>query len=301
MRNLTINLRFGPRLLGALLAITLITVGGSAVLRANNHDTEQIHACASSKAVRFVDDAEACKGRETRVSWNIRGPQGETGAPGAEGLQGPQGDLGPDGPRGFQGELGPVGPIGLQGPQGLQGIPGPAGADGQDGALSLAGLRCDDGDYLVGFDGAGGLICQTLPAADSSGTFSSPVEPTATPTSEPSPTATPSSALVHPDCDTGTDMRNWNLKGKYLWGRDFSCHDLSGSNMSYTNLGYADLSKSYLIMVNLTSADLTRANLTDTDLTGADLTDVIWSDTTCPDGTNSDHNGGTCINNPALP
>jgi len=33
------------------------------------------------------------------------------------------------------------------------------------------------------------------------------------------------------------------------------------------------------------------------DLTGADLSNVIWSNTICPDGTNSDDNGDTCVNN----
>ena len=32
-------------------------------------------------------------------------------------------------------------------------------------------------------------------------------------------------------------------------------------------------------------------------LTGADLTGVHWYDTTCPDGTNSDNNGNTCVSN----
>jgi hypothetical protein len=45
------------------------------------------------------------------------------------------------------------------------------------------------------------------------------------------------------------------------------------------------------------------ANLTDANLYGTlgdgvtNWTGVIWSNTTCPDGTNSDSDGGTCINN----
>jgi hypothetical protein len=42
--------------------------------------------------------------------------------------------------------------------------------------------------------------------------------------------------------------------------------------------------------------DLTRANLRAADVTGQSaLTNAIYNDTTCPDGTNSDDNGGTCI------
>ena len=54
----------------------------------------------------------------------------------------------------------------------------------------------------------------------------------------------------------------------------------------------ADLSNA-----DLTSADLTYANLRDADLTGANLTDVYWDNTMCPDGTNSDDHGYTCVNN----
>jgi len=31
-------------------------------------------------------------------------------------------------------------------------------------------------------------------------------------------------------------------------------------------------------------------------LSGANLADVTWSSTACPDGTNSDGDGGTCVN-----
>lgn len=51
--------------------------------------------------------------------------------------------------------------------------------------------------------------------------------------------------------------------------------------------------------MDLNGADLTGANLTGADLKGATLEgailrNVIWGKTTCPDGTISDSNGGTC-------
>ena len=46
---------------------------------------------------------------------------------------------------------------------------------------------------------------------------------------------------------------------------------------------------------NLKGANLTGANLTRATLTGANLSGVTWSNTTCPDGTNSNNNGGTCL------
>ncbi len=49
--------------------------------------------------------------------------------------------------------------------------------------------------------------------------------------------------------------------------------------------------------VFLAGANLTGAFLTGADLTFAHLDGAIWSNTTCPDGTNSDDDGGTCANN----
>jgi len=53
--------------------------------------------------------------------------------------------------------------------------------------------------------------------------------------------------------------------------------DLSGADLSYARLSYADLSGA--------------------NLNGADLSGVSWYYTTCPDGTRSNDNGNTCVNN----
>ncbi len=39
------------------------------------------------------------------------------------------------------------------------------------------------------------------------------------------------------------------------------------------------------------------SDLSGADLSGADLSGVYWYSTICPDGTNSDDNGDTCVNN----
>jgi len=44
----------------------------------------------------------------------------------------------------------------------------------------------------------------------------------------------------------------------------------------------------------LAGANLTGADLTGAKLQGATLTGAVWSNTTCPDGTNSNDDGGTC-------
>jgi uncharacterized protein YjbI with pentapeptide repeats len=43
--------------------------------------------------------------------------------------------------------------------------------------------------------------------------------------------------------------------------------------------------------------NLSGVDLSGVELRGADLSGVYWYDTTCPDGTNSDNNGNTCVNN----
>ena len=73
-----------------------------------------------------------------------------------------------------------------------------------------------------------------------------------------------------------------------LEGADLSNADLIGAHLAGANLRGANLSGANLRFASLRGADLTGA-----DLTGATLV-VYWGDTTCPDGSNSDDNGGQC-------
>lgn len=102
------------------------------------------------------------------------------------------------------------------------------------------------------------------------------------------------------ECDfAGEDFSGANLKGANLMGADLSLGRFRESNLSGANLSGAQLRRA-----NFTTADFGRANLTGASLVGANLTDahfhfaivdgVEWGDTKCPDGTNSDENGGTC-------
>jgi uncharacterized protein YjbI with pentapeptide repeats len=91
----------------------------------------------------------------------------------------------------------------------------------------------------------------------------------------------------------------WTLIGGYLFGANaylaqaqLSSYDLSGIDLSYDYLYEANLTSTTLTDANLTGAILTNAEVTDATLTG-----VTWSNTTCPDGTNSDSDGDTCVNN----
>ena len=52
----------------------------------------------------------------------------------------------------------------------------------------------------------------------------------------------------------------------------------------------------YVTPMDLTTLDYIRISI-GADLSDADLTNVVWYYTTCPDGTNSNDNGNTCVNN----
>jgi uncharacterized protein YjbI with pentapeptide repeats len=93
--------------------------------------------------------------------------------------------------------------------------------------------------------------------------------------------------------DSGEFQPQTNLTDANLTNADVSGADLEDSNLTGTNL-----SDSYVEDTDLTDANLTGANLTDAEFAGtATLTGVTWSGTICPDGTNSDQDGGTCVSN----
>ena len=96
---------------------------------------------------------------------------------------------------------------------------------------------------------------------------------------------------------------------------NFSSADFSGatmqsvylnqSNLSNANLTNTNLTDVFMSQVNLMNVEWNSSNLTNVDLTHADLTGslnfdtttrtgVVYFNTICPDGTNSDDNGGTC-------
>lgn len=86
----------------------------------------------------------------------------------------------------------------------------------------------------------------------------------------------------------GASMVGATLRNALFVGADFRGADLSGATVHC-----ADFSGARLNGANMTGADLTGTYI------GREkpenLTNVTWSNTTCPDGTNSDDNGGTCL------
>ena len=113
----------------------------------------------------------------------------------------------------------------------------------------------------------------------------------------------------------GQDLQEANLKGVDGTRANFAAAQLQGANLqqgTFTNADFdgADLQEANLQRTDLTgatfvNADLTGANLLGANLTGASLAGatldganvhgVTWSNTTCPDGTNSNSDSGTCV------
>ena len=112
-----------------------------------------------------------------------------------------------------------------------------------------------------------------------------------------------------------SDFTDAQFVGAQLTATEFRYSDMSGVNLTnawiygggdwlMVDLSYADLTNAMMYDLDLRYANLTGADLTGADLAylntsygPADLTGVTWSNTTCPDGTNSDNNGNTCMNN----
>ena len=116
-----------------LVAVPLAALGGAASLAvAAGPDEATIHACKHVRTglVRIVRTSSSCRRIELPVSWNVRGPRGERGAPG------------PAGPQGATGPEGSAGAAGAQGPAGPQGERGPAGQPGAASLSALAGTPC---------------------------------------------------------------------------------------------------------------------------------------------------------------
>jgi hypothetical protein len=98
-----------------------------------------------------------------------------------------------------------------------------------------------------------------------------------------------------------------SLRGQHVAENDFSYANLVGTDFSsdlpelYTNLNRCEFVGADLRYANFKGTGLASIDFTDANLTGADLTEAfeiincVWNNTTCPDDTNSDANGGTCL------
>ena len=112
--------------------------------------------------LRVIDTTKGqkCTDAEVAISWNQKGPKGDTGPAGPAGAAGPKGDTGATGPTGAagpKGDPGPAGADGAAGPKGDTGLAGAAGAagpKGDTGATGPAGAAGEKGDPCLSSDPA---------------------------------------------------------------------------------------------------------------------------------------------------
>jgi uncharacterized protein YjbI with pentapeptide repeats len=93
----------------------------------------------------------------------------------------------------------------------------------------------------------------------------------------------------------GTNLFRANLSRANLPHANLSHANLTRATLVRTNLSHAYLRGAALTGANLTGANLSGARLRGANLTGARITGARFSNTECPDGTNSNRNGGSCV------
>jgi hypothetical protein len=165
---------------------------------------------------------------------------------------------------------------------------GPAGTNGTDGANGASTLTsdgaptgpCTTGDSDIDYTTGEVWQCTRSAWVDTGHSLAGPAGPAGA--------AYNCSATPYP----GIDFAACNLSGANLTGANLTGANLSGANLTGANLTGANLTGANLSNANLSNANLSNAALTGATLAYTDLTGVTWSDTTCPDGTNSNSDGG---------
>jgi hypothetical protein len=114
--------------------------------------------------------------------------------------------------------------------------------------------------------------------------------------------------VVSDGTDSATSLTSLAVTSPTIWGgcviapgtncvgADLSNANLPGASLEGATLTGADLSGATLTGADLSGATLTGADLSGATLTGANLSGVVWGGTACPDGTTSDSDGETCLN-----
>ena len=142
--------------LGTVFGIILSAIFvGAFVSAANTNTITTLSACVGSDNVmKLKSDSGSCPRGQRKVTWNIAGEKGATGAQGPAGSNGATGATGPAGPTG---STGPIGPTGATGPAGSTGSTGPKGDTGD---AVLDSVSCSVGQTIVWTGSAWG--CRTI-------------------------------------------------------------------------------------------------------------------------------------------
>ncbi len=248
-----------------------------------------IYACAQKQTgnLRMVSTGTNCRPDETAITWNIQGPQG---------IPGPAGSGG--------------GTLVCPGCRFMYDLPNRAGKDLSDSELNDAQFATDltqtnfTNAYLsgTGFSSGGpsprallnntnfhNVVSNSLLIYNIHGdsTNFSGIHGISGPTVF--TFSTHNITLTHANFQSAVAILQFGI------GFSGSDPDFSGSDFTNTNLS-SQSNPSDFSNVNLSNANFTGANLRYTTNMGtATLTGAIWSNTTCPDGTNSNNNGNTCV------
>jgi uncharacterized protein YjbI with pentapeptide repeats len=95
---------------------------------------------------------------------------------------------------------------------------------------------------------------------------------------------------------TNANVSSSNLSGAFLENAVLKGADLRNGNESNADFTNANLQGVNFFGSNLSQGIFRHADLTGAHLQAANLFGAVWSDTICPDGTNSDADGSTCVN-----
>ncbi len=250
------------RTLAIGFAVGTLMAGGITfgVTQASAATNVTYYACLKAGKLTQVGTTQpTCARSATGISWGSQGPQGPPGTNGTNGAPGPTGSHGPAGP---------------QGPPGTT-VNTCASPPGPNLNFSECDLTSDSWGY-----------------ADLSGTLLN-------------------GATVTSIAAYDADLAGANLSGAFGSSADFGYANLTDANLSNADLHTptpctvcteflgANLTNAKMANANLGGADFSSANLTGATMTGANVTGAAWFNTICPDGTNSNNDGGTCVRNGA--
>jgi uncharacterized protein YjbI with pentapeptide repeats len=271
------------------LLLFSVFVGGLLVTKAVSYvyahggDLSLIHACVrtSNGSIRIVGANDACNSNETTLDWNIQGIQGPPGDPGER-----SGRLicsGCNFNTNFQGRWVE------QDFSNSMLLDTSFSSDSAPKSVDMTGIKFDDSifeniGFSIGNDGAINLTNSSFASVKfvSSHFFGGSSESTSINLSNSNFT----SAQFTPVSDFfNVDAPNANFTQVSFDNGEGS------SGFTQCNLTNSIFSNATFIKWRFETVDLTGATGLDT----ATLTDVTWSDTICPDGTNSDSNGNTCV------
>jgi len=274
------------RMLLAGIVVGAVVTGGVAfgIDAAASGSSTTYQACLSTKGAlsKVGTSTPSCKSGQSVITWNSVGPQGPAGPQGSSACSGVPHDDADFAGCDFQGAY-------------LENADF-TGSDLSAVNLSNANIAYADvqGANFSGADLTG--ISSTPP--DSAGSL------LGTPAALPAGWQVTAGLMIGPGANlTGvnfpenTDLTDADLAGAQLSGSTTNGSTFNGANLSGANLTRTQWSGTQAFGTNFSDANLSFASLAGAVLTGSNFVGATWQDTICPDDTNSNQDGGTCVNN----